>query len=182
MKALIVYGTRWGGTVGVAEKIADGLKRAGWVVDVVNTRNNAPEVAGYDFVVVGSGIRADQWTKETLSFLEKNAEALRERKTALFVSCLMAERKEKDVREAARESYLPKVAERFGLKPLSYGFFCGYINMKQSHGFLADLVVKVNWRNLSHHGLNTMGITDNRDWSAIENWTVEISKAASEKR
>jgi len=94
----------------------------------------------------------------------------------------MAERKEKDVREAARETYLPKVAERFGLKPLSYEFFCGYINMKQSHGFLADLVVKVNWRNLSRHGLNTMGITDNRDWSAIENWTVEIAKVASEKR
>jgi menaquinone-dependent protoporphyrinogen IX oxidase len=62
MKSLIVYGTRWGGTVGVAEKIAYGLKRAGWVVDVVNARSNAPEVAGYDFVVVGSGIRADQWT------------------------------------------------------------------------------------------------------------------------
>jgi menaquinone-dependent protoporphyrinogen oxidase len=182
MKALVVYGTRWGGTVGVAERIADGLKKAGWAVDIADARGKVPRVEGYDWVVVGSGVRADQWTKETFTFLEKNAGKLRGKKTALFVSCSMAEREEKDVREAARETYLPKVAERFGLKPVAYGFFGGYMNMKQSHGFLADLVVKVNWRNLSRHGLNTTGVTDNRDWAAIETWTAEIAKTASEGR
>jgi menaquinone-dependent protoporphyrinogen IX oxidase len=178
MKALIVYGTRWGGTVAVAEKIGDELKKAGWTVDVADARSNVPAVAGYYLVVVGSGVRADQWTKETLVFLEKNAEALREKKTALFVSCSMAERKENDVREKARETYLPRVAERFGLKPMVHGFFGGYMNMKQSHGLLADLIVKVNWRNLRRHGLNTVGVTDNRDWAAIEAWAIEVSNAA----
>jgi menaquinone-dependent protoporphyrinogen oxidase len=177
MNALVVYGTRWGGTVGVAEKIVEGLKKAGWEVDIADAHSNVPAVAGYDLVVVGSGIRADQWTKETLNFLEKNAPELREKKIALFVSCSMAERKEPEVREKARETYLHQIAARFGLKPISYGFFCGMMNMKQSHGFLADIVVKVNWRNLQRHGLDTEGVTDHRDWTNIEAWTTGIAKA-----
>jgi menaquinone-dependent protoporphyrinogen oxidase len=180
-KVLVVYGTRWGGTAGVAHKIADGLKKAGFSVDIANVRDNDFRVPDYDFIVVGSGIRADQWTKETLTFLKKNTEDLRKKKTALFVSCSMAERTETYVREKARRTYLQNVAERFTLKPFAYGFFGGYMNMKQSHGFLADLIVKVNGRNLRRHGLDTAGVTDNRDWTAIEAWTVEIVRAASNK-
>lgn len=91
----------------------------------------------------------------------------------------MADRAEKDVREKARETYLIKVAERFELKPMAYGFFGGYMNMKQSHGLLADLIVKVNWRNLRKHGLNTTGVTDTRDWSAIEKWAVDVGIIAA---
>jgi len=43
---------------------------------------------------VGSGLRADKWTKESIEFLEKNALVLRNKKTALFVSCSMADRKD----------------------------------------------------------------------------------------
>jgi hypothetical protein len=103
----------------------------------------------------------------------------RGKKTALFVSCSMAERTETDVRERARDTYLPKVAERFGLKPIGYGFFGSYMNMKQSHGFLADLIVKVNGRNLRKHGLDTSGVTDNRNWETIGAWAMEIFEASS---
>ena len=34
MKALVLYGSRWGGTVGVAKKIGDVLKEEGYNVDV----------------------------------------------------------------------------------------------------------------------------------------------------
>ncbi len=180
MKALVVYGTRWGGTVGVAERIAEGLRTAGWRVDSVDARDHLPSVAAYDLVVVGSGIRADEWTKETLAFLAKNFKALRERKTALFVSCSMAEREESEAKEKAKEAYLLRVADRFGLQPVSCGFFGGYMDMKQSHGFLADMVVRVNGRNLRRHGLDTTGVTDKRDWAAIEAWTKDLVKAASD--
>jgi menaquinone-dependent protoporphyrinogen IX oxidase len=92
LKALVVYGTRWGGTVSVAEKIGEALKDAGSEVDVVDAKANVPQVDSYDLVVVGSGVRADKWTKETLRFLEKNADALKTKRTALFVSCMMADR------------------------------------------------------------------------------------------
>ncbi len=138
-----------------------------------------PRISDYDAVIVGSGIRADHWTKETLAFLERNAGELRKMKTALFVSCSMAERTETDIREKAKEAYLTKVAEMFCLSPISYGFFGGYLNMGQSHGFLADLIVRVNRRNLHRHGLDTCGVTDHRDWAAIHTWTNELAKLLS---
>ena len=122
MKALVVYGTRWGGTVSVAEKIGEALKEAGSEVAVVDAKANVPNVDSYDLVVVGSGVRADKWTKETLRFLEKNAEALKAKKTALFVSCQMADL-EGEAREKAERAYLWNVAERYGLHPVSCGFF-----------------------------------------------------------
>lgn len=73
MKALVVYDTRWGGTVGVAKKIGDSLREANYTVDVVDARRNPSSVDLYDLVVVGSGIRADSWTKEALKFLKKRS-------------------------------------------------------------------------------------------------------------
>ena len=52
MKALVVYGTRWGGTVGVAEKIGGSLREAGYTVDVVDAKKHTPTVDPYDLVVV----------------------------------------------------------------------------------------------------------------------------------
>ena len=85
MKALVVYGTRWGGTVSVAKKIGDTLKEANYAVAVVDAKTKPPTVDHYDLVVVGSGLRADKWTKETLRFLKDNTHALSKKKTALFV-------------------------------------------------------------------------------------------------
>jgi menaquinone-dependent protoporphyrinogen IX oxidase len=86
MNALVVYGSRWGGTVAVAQKIAETLIEEGCRVNVVEARQELPNVAIYDLIIVGSGIRADKWTKETLRFLEKNMDLLITKKTALFVS------------------------------------------------------------------------------------------------
>ena len=69
-------------------------EKTGYTVDVVEATENPPSANGYDFVVVGSGIRADKWTKETLNFIEKNAQELRIKKAALFVNCQMANRKD----------------------------------------------------------------------------------------
>jgi menaquinone-dependent protoporphyrinogen oxidase len=176
-KVLLVYGTRWGGTIDLAKKIADTLRSENFLVDAFNAHDKLPNVQDYEVVIVGSGIRADQWTKESLTFLEKTAEALREKKTALFVSCSMVDRVEKEVREEAKDAYLMKVAQKYGLKPIAYGFFGGIMNMKQSHGLLADLIVRFNSRNLKRHGLNTMGVTDTRNWQQIEGWTLELIKA-----
>jgi menaquinone-dependent protoporphyrinogen IX oxidase len=71
MKALVIYGTRWGGTVGVAEKIAGALRQQEYVVDVCDARKAPSNIDLNDLAVVGSGVRADKWTDEALWFLEK---------------------------------------------------------------------------------------------------------------
>jgi menaquinone-dependent protoporphyrinogen oxidase len=180
MKALVIYGTRWGGTVGVAEKIGDSLREANYTVDVVDAKKKSPAVDPYDLVVVGSGVRADKWTKGTLQFLKANADALRVKKTALFVSCQMADRGEED-REKAKKAYLVKIAEEYCLSPISYGFFGGYADFSKSHGLLVDIIVRVNRKNLLKNGLDIRKIRDTRDWSKIEAWAHELALAAVDR-
>ncbi|MBT0160475.1 nitric oxide synthase [Candidatus Bathyarchaeota archaeon A05DMB-2] len=179
MKALVVYGTRWGGTVGIAEKIGEALQKSGYAVDVVDAKANVPKVDTYDLVIVGSGVRADKWTKETLRFLEKNATALRNKKTALFVSCQMADR-EDEAREKAKQAYLWSVADQYGLRPISYGFFGGFLDFSRSHGLLVDIIIRVNRRNLLKNGLDTSKIYDTRCWSSIEAWGRHVAEKAAE--
>ena len=179
MKALVVYGTRWGGTVDVAEKIGNSLRENSYDVDVVDARKRPPNIDRYDLVIVGSGIRADCWTKETLSFLERNAPLLKVRKTALFVSCQMADR-EKEARDKARAEYLVQVSLKYGLRPISYGFFGGFLDLTKSHGLLCDIMVRVNGKKLKKNGLDPTKIHDTRDWSEIVSWANGIAQLASD--
>jgi menaquinone-dependent protoporphyrinogen oxidase len=105
LKALVVYGTRWGGTIGVAERIGEEIGKAGFSVNVCDAKSKLPDVSRYNLIVVGSGIRADAWTKSALNFLDRNVEALRSKKTALFVSCQMADREE-EAKQRAKKKYL----------------------------------------------------------------------------
>jgi menaquinone-dependent protoporphyrinogen IX oxidase len=177
LNALLIYGTRWSGTEKVAQTIAKALKDEGISTDVFDAKKAPENITAYDFIVVGSGMRADKWTKESWEFLEKNAAALKEKKTALFVSCSMADRKD-EMREKAKTDYLDKTAEQFGLKPLSYGYFGGLMDFSYSHGLFVDILVRVNRKKLRKGGLDTASVYDTRDWAAIEAWGKEIAKLA----
>ncbi len=63
MKALVVFGTRWGGTTEVAKTIAETLRGQNYSVSVANAKLSNLSLADQDLVIIGSGIRADQWTK-----------------------------------------------------------------------------------------------------------------------
>ena len=180
MRALVIYGTRWGGTVAVAQKIGEALKAEDYSVDVVDAKHTSKNLSIYDLVIIGSGIRADKWTKETMAFLEKNADELKTKKTALFVSCQMADRAEEEVREKAKIQYLEKVADQFGLKPVCMGFFGGFLDFSKSHGLLVDVLVRVNKKSLRKNGLDTSVVHDTRDWASIETWACALAKTLSE--
>jgi len=177
LKALVVYGTRWGGTVDVAQTIAKALTQEGFSVDVVDAKKNPQNIDGYDLILVGSGLRADKWTKEVQSFLETNAPTLRTKKTALFVSCSMADRKDAGY-EVGKKRYLTDIAAQYGLTPISLGYFGGLMDFSYSHGLLVDIIVRVNRRNLRKNGLDTAKVHDTRDWVAIEAWGRETGKLA----
>jgi menaquinone-dependent protoporphyrinogen oxidase len=175
LKVLLVYGTRWSGTQDVAQTIGKAIREEGLEVDVVDAKNSPQDIDDYSLVIVGSGLRADKWTKEAQSFLEKNAEYLKTKQTALFVSCSMADRKDAGY-EKGKKRYLDDIAAHYGLAPISLGYFGGLMDFSYSHGLLVDIIVRVNRRNLRKNGLDTARIHDTRDWAAIENWGREIAK------
>jgi menaquinone-dependent protoporphyrinogen IX oxidase len=122
-------------------------------------------------------MRADKWTKESLQFLEKNTITLKTKKTALFVSCSMADRKDGGYNKG-KKRYLDDTAEKYDLTPISLGYFGGLMDFSYSHGLLVDVLVRVNRRNLRKNGLDTAKVHDTRDWKAIEAWGHEVAKLA----
>jgi menaquinone-dependent protoporphyrinogen oxidase len=178
VKALVLYGSRWGGTVAVAQRIGQTLSEEGLTVDVVDAQNPPKNPEAYDLFVIGSGMRADKWTKETLDFMQKNSKLLQIRRTALFVSCQMADRTEPEMREKAKKQYLQDTANQYGLKPICFGFFGGFLDFKNSHGLIVDIMVRINRKSLRRNGLDTTKVHDTRDWNDIEAWTREAAKKA----
>lgn len=174
MKAIVVYGTRWGGTAGVAERIGDTLRREGYTVDVADAKDRPPSPDAYDLVVVGSGISAGRWTNEAAGYLKRHAAALKDKRTALFASCRAGG--DEGLREQGRQGYLVKIAEKHGLSPVAYGLFGGLIDFTKSHGLLGNIMLNVAKKELREKGVDTSKPYDFRDWTQIEAWTREIAE------
>ena len=86
-KVLVVYGTGTGCTAGIAERIGATLTASGSTVEVVAAQG-APAAAGYDAVLVGSGVRASNWHKPAKEWVAANADALKAVPVAFFTACL----------------------------------------------------------------------------------------------
>ncbi len=76
-KVLVVYGSRHGGTRGIAERIGEVLQTEGLVAEVVSADQD-PDLGDADGIVVGSGVYMGSWLKEPLAFLERNAAGARD--------------------------------------------------------------------------------------------------------
>ncbi len=177
MNTLIVYGTRWGGTEKVAQTIGKALQDDGFTVEVVDAKKAPASIEGYDLVLIGSGLSSDKWTKESIAFIEKNLPLLKAKKMALFVSCSMADRKDEGY-DVGKKRYLTDPAEKYGLSPITIGYFGCLMDFSYSHGLLVDVIVRVNRRNLRKNGLDTAKVHDTRDWVAIAAWGHEVAKLA----
>lgn len=86
MKALVVYGSKRGGTEGLADMIGQALAGHGIEVTVRSAAQRVPDVGGYDAVVVGGALYAGRWHKDAVRFVRREAHALRGTKVWLFSS------------------------------------------------------------------------------------------------
>lgn len=177
MNVLVLYGTRWSGTEKVAQTIGKAIREEGNTVDVIDAKKAPGSIDTYDLVLVGSGLRADKWTKESIEFIEKNLAVLKTKKVALYVSCSMADRKD-DGYTVGKKRYLDDFAARYGLTPIALGYFGGLMDFSYSHGLLVDVIVRVNRRNLRKNGLDTAKVHDTRDWATIETWGHSVAQLA----
>jgi len=76
MKALIVYGTRGGGTAGLAHMIGTSFEREGWQVDVRDAAD-APGIGDVDVVVVGGGLYAGRWVPSVRRWARRHTPTLK---------------------------------------------------------------------------------------------------------
>ena len=175
MKALIVYGTRYGSTAEIVEEIGKILKDRGAEVDILDAKEaNNTEISSYHLLIVGSGIKMGSWTKESLKFLEKNKEELSNRNIALFVVCGASPDDEKQIKEA-QENYLDKVASKYLINPpVSMGLLGGVIDPNAKYGLIDRAIMKMVKKDLENKGIDTTKPYDLRDWEAIRNWAADL--------
>ena len=176
MKALIVYGTRYGTTEEIAEEIGRVMEDERVEVDVINSKGlKNYEVSPYDLVAVGSGIKMGKWTKESLKFLRDNKSLLANKKVALFVSCGFANIKEK--RAEAQEKYLDQVAlEHLSGDPVATGLFGAVYDPNAKHGLMYKLVTKfVIEKELKKQGKEIGKRLDDRNWDEIRAWGRDLA-------
>lgn len=119
---LVVYGTKTGCTEGIAEKIGKTLAEAGAEADV-KPAGDRPDPAGYDAIVVGSGVRVGNWHGFVKEWVASNVDVLKTKPVVFFTACLtMAAEPEKadEVR-----AYTDALIGETGVEPVEIGLFAG---------------------------------------------------------
>jgi menaquinone-dependent protoporphyrinogen oxidase len=85
MRVLVTFGSARGGTEGLAEMVAAGLREDGLAVDVLPA-SEVRNLAGYDAVIVGGALYAFRWHRDARRFAKRHAAELRQRPTYFFSS------------------------------------------------------------------------------------------------
>lgn len=160
-KVLVVYGTKSGCTAGVAERIGAALERAGMAADVLPA-HDGPDPAGYDGVVVGSGIRVGQWHSAVKEWVAQNADALRATPTAFYTVCLTLVTSPEKVDEV--RAYTDPILAESGIEPVDVGLFDGWFEPKE-FGLVERTVLKAMKAPQGDH----------RDWDAIDRWVAGVA-------
>jgi menaquinone-dependent protoporphyrinogen oxidase len=85
VRVLVTYGSKMGGTAGIAEVVGDELRREGLEVDVLPA-HLVRTAEGYDGFVVGGALYASRWHRDARRFVRRYARHLRAHPTWLFSS------------------------------------------------------------------------------------------------
>jgi len=120
-KTLIVYTTRTGVNAQAASAISE-ILRLNYNTDttVVDLKADSPDIALYENVIVGSGLKGNRVYKETIDFLGKD---FGPKKVALYFSCVEpAKASDSKVVEDYKKQALSKNP---ALAPVDVGLFAG---------------------------------------------------------
>ena len=149
LKTLIAYGTYFGATAGTAQEITKILGEEGFEVKAANVKEEKiQDISEYNLVVVGSGMRMGNWTKEAEDFLKKFQKDFENKKLALFISCLKpVEEKEGNTARVARTRKvgLEDKILNYHLKPIATGQFGGIVDYNHM-GFLIRKSMEIGYK------------------------------------
>ena len=182
-KIQIVYGSRHGGTRGIAEKVGQVLQENG-IDATIEPAGVATAASDADAFVVGSGVYMGSWLDEPLGFLARNQAVLATRPVWLFSSGpLLGSTKEKSVEDPVENALGPLEGPGSGgrkrVEALSsavcardHRVFLGAFDPNDPPKAMSERLVRML---PAAKGILPPG--DFRDWPAIETWGREIAKA-----
>jgi menaquinone-dependent protoporphyrinogen oxidase len=169
MRVLVTAASKHGATEEIAERIGAVLAAHGVEVEVKNLED-VRELAGYEAVVVGSGIYLGKWLKEARRFVEVHAAELAQRPTWLFASgSIMGDPPVGDDPNAMGAGLIERLVETTQARELK--LFAGKLDLSK-----LGLAEKASVR-MAHASEG-----DYRDWQAIDDWAAAIAQQLQQGR
>ena len=175
MRILVAYGTRYGATQGIAEKMVEWLKENAIDSDIINVKTDQwPNLNQYNGLIAGSGIRIGRWTKELKNFMKKQKEEINalDGPKFFFVSSGYAAIPERY--QEIREEYCKKELDNLGVTVDNYEAFGGLMNVSPDSpvGWLDKRMLKIAGK--ASPDFDPNGVNDYRDWKKIEAFTKDF--------
>ncbi len=147
MRVLVGFGSKRGGTAGLAAMIGEALTEAGCDA-VLSPAKDLTELAGVDAVIVAGALYANRWHRDARRFVRRNASALRELPVWLVSSGpLDASAEERDIPPTVQ---VAKLVHRVGAR--GHVTFGGRLD-PDAKGFPASAMAKKkagDWRSPEH--------------------------------
>jgi menaquinone-dependent protoporphyrinogen oxidase len=180
-KVLVVYGSRHGGTRGIAERIGEVLRTEGLEADVA-AADQVRDVRAADAFVVGSGVYMGSWLKEAVDFIAKNEATLASRPLWLFSSGpLPGSSASKSADDPLADALGPEEGPGSGGRkriaelsaathPRDHHVFLGAFDPKEAPRAMSERLVR-----MMPASKDLLPAGDFRDWEAIEAWAREIA-------
>lgn len=170
-----MYGTRYGATRGVAERMAEWLNESNIDSTVINIKKDQwPDLSSYNGLIIGSGIKIGQWTKEMKNLLNTKKEEINtfSGPKVFFVCSGYAAIPEKY--QEIKEEYCKKALEDIGVNVDNYEAFGGIMDVSKSskQSWVNRQILRVAGK--ENPEFNPKGINDSRDWDKIEEFTQEF--------
>jgi menaquinone-dependent protoporphyrinogen oxidase len=165
---LVAYGTKYGATAEIAERIGEVLREPGFEVDVVRA-DHAGDLSAYQAVVLGSAVYIGRWRKEAAKFLQSHEEELSKKPVWLFSSGPAGEGDPVELVQGWRfPSSLQPIADR--IRPRDIAIFSGKVDETKLNFIEKWMLKNVN----SPAG-------DFRDWEAVAAWAQSIAAQLEEE-
>jgi menaquinone-dependent protoporphyrinogen oxidase len=158
MRILVAWASRRGGTEGIAEIIADGLRGGGHDVIVGPAADFTRIIEAFDAVIVGSALYANRWMRDALRFVTRNEAFLRSVPTWFFSSGPLDDSAQRG--EIGPVRRVAAAMDRVGA--LGHVTFGGRLT-PDAKGFVAHAMAR------THAG-------DWRDPERIRAWTADIAR------
>jgi menaquinone-dependent protoporphyrinogen IX oxidase len=180
-KVLIAFGSRWGSTEGIAYELSRELTNIGLKPALINLRqtnqDHWPAVDKYSAIILGTGIRISQWTKEVKEYLKKNQEKLVNGDVILgfFISCGYAS--DPDHYPIAIREFIEKKFRKIGIKPDIFEAFGGIFDFSVNSKLTSidRKILKLGARDLCMKiDYNTKN--DYRNWERVHEFSTKINR------
>ena len=163
-RVLVAYGSKYGSTAEIAERIGDTLRAAGLTVDV-RRASEVGDLAGYRAIVLGSGVYARRWTRDARGLLGRLRAG--ERDVWLFSSGWIG--KPPPNPTSLVSPRIHRAAKRLGAR--EHAIFGGRVPLEPS-GFVARIMARATPEDQK----------DARDWGVIEDWAHGIAAELEKQR